>query len=148
MKEETRYRWTDAWLLGAIAEASKHEPAQLWQIIAAGELLNRALFTDEEIESGLTRLAGGGWITEREGKFSTTDLFKRKNIKIKNWDSVKKIEKLLDAEPRHENEPIPHPSNNLQYPGMTRERLYQANKEYEKYAKEELKKLKARYSLP
>ena len=69
MKEETRYRWTDAWLLGAIAEASKHEPAQLWQIIAAGELLNRALFTDEEIQSGLTRLTGGDGLPSARGTF-------------------------------------------------------------------------------
>ncbi len=143
-----RYRWTDAWLLGAIAQASKDEPAQLWQIIATGELLNHALFTNEEIESGLARLTHGGWIAESNGLFSTTDLFKHKNIKIKNWDSVKKIEKLLDAEPRQKDEPMPHPSNNLQYPGITREMLYKANKEYEKYAKAELKKLKMRYSLP
>ena len=141
-KIPARYRWTDAWLLGAIAEASKHEPAKLWQIIAAGELLNHALFTDEEIESGLTRLTQGGWITERDGTFSTTDLFKRQNIKIKNWDSVKKIEKLLDAEPRYQNEPMPHPSNNLRYPGITSEVLFKANKEYEKHAKAEWRKLK------
>ena len=144
MKREmrARYRWTDAWLLGAIARASKHEPAQLWQIITAGELLNHALFTNEEIESGLARLTQGGWITEHDGRFSTTDFFKRKHIKIKGWDSVKKIEKLLDAEPRHENEPMPHPSNNLKYPGITSEVLFKANKEYEKHAKEEWKKLK------
>ena len=137
-----RYRWTDAWLLGAIAEASKRGPAQLWQIIAAGELLNHALFTDQEIVSGLARLTEGGWITEHDRRFSTTDFFKRKRIKIKGWDSVKKIEKLLDAESRHENEPMPHPSNNLKYPGITSEVLFKANKEYEKHAKEEWKKLK------
>ena len=143
MKGDTpRYRWTDAWLLGAIAEASEHEAAQLWQIIAAGDSLNHALFTNEEIESGLARLTKGGWITEHEGKFSTTDFFKRENIKIKGWESVKKIEKLLDAESRQANEPIPHPANNLRYPGITSEVLFKANKEYEKHAKTEWKKLK------
>ncbi len=143
-----RYRWTDAWLLGAIAKASKDEPALLWQIIAAGGSLNNVDFTNEEIESGLARLTQGGWITERDGQFSVTDQFKRKNIKIKGWDSVETIERLLDAEPWQKNEPMPHPSNNLRYPGITSEVLFKANKEYEKHAKAELKKLKARYSLP
>ena len=137
-----RYRWTDAWLLAAIAEASKDQPAQLWQIIAAGEMLNHALFTDEEIESGVARLAQGGWIAETNGQFSVTNQFRRKNIKIKGWDSVETIEKLLDAEPRQKNEPMPHPSNNLKHPGITREALLKANKEYEKHAKAEWKKLK------
>ena len=150
MKSESRrrYRWTDAWLLAAIDRASKDQAAQLWQIIDVGELLNHALFTDEEIESGLTRLTQGGWIVERNGQFSTTNLFKRENIKIKNWDSVKSVEKLLGAEPRQENEPMPHPANNLRYPGITRDVLSKANREYEKHAKAELKKLKTRYSLP
>lgn len=137
-----RYRWTDAWLLAAIAEASKDQPAQLWQIIAAGEVLNHALFTNEEIESGLARLTQGGWVTGSNGQFSVTNQVKRNNIKIKGSASVETIERLLDAEPWQKNEPMPHPSNNLKYPGITREVLLKANKEYEKHAKAEWKKLK------
>ena len=150
MKSErpVRYRWTDAWLLAAIALASKNRPAPLWEIIAAGDALNHAIFTDEEIESGLARLTQGGWIIERDGTFLVTTRFKRRKLKIKGGDSVEQIEKLLDAEPWQKGEPMPHPSNNLRYLGITSEVLFKANKEYEKYAKAELKKLKTRYSLP
>jgi len=136
-----RYRWTDAWLLAAIALASRNKAAQLWQIIASGDDLNHTIFTPEEIESGLVRLTREGWITECAGQFSTTDLFKRENLKIRNWDSVRKIEKLLDAEPRNENELMPHPANNLKYPGITSEVLNGALKVYEKNARVELNRL-------
>jgi len=144
MKGDIRaqYRWTDAWLLAAIAEASKNEPAPLWKIIAVGESLNHALFTDEEIESGLVRLTRGGWIADYKGQFSVTHRFNRLNLRIKSWESIRRLEKLLDAEPWYKNEPMPHPANNLKYPGITREVLYKANKEYEKYAKAEWRKLK------
>ncbi len=80
MKGDIRaqYRWTDGWLLAAIALASGNRPALLWEIIAAGDALNHAIFTDEEIESGLARLTQGGWITERNGTFLVTTLFKRR----------------------------------------------------------------------
>lgn len=147
-ESHTRYRWTDAWLLAAVALASKSKSALLWEIIAAGDALNHALFTDEEIESGLARLTRGGWVAERDETFLVTSLFQEKKIAIKGGYSVEKIQKLLGAEPWQKDEPMPHPSNNLRYPGITREILYKANKEYEKHAKAELKKLKTRYSLP
>ena len=129
-----KYRWTDAWLLGAIANTSKNRPAELWEIIAEGDNLNHALFTDEEIESGLTRLTKGGWIKESNGSFTTTDKFKTIQLNIRNYESVLKLQKIMDAEPWYKGEPVPHPENNLKYPGLTQEKLVQANKKYRKFA--------------
>lgn len=139
-----RYRWTDAWLLAAVDLAAKNQPAELWQIILSGDNLNHALFTDEELESGLARLTQGRWITESTGRFSTTDLFKQRNIKITGFDSIKKIERLLDAEPWTKGEPMPHPANNLRYPGITREILFEANQKCAKEARAEINRLLGR----
>jgi len=55
--------WSDAWLLLAIKYAQGNRPsAELEQIIAAGDGINHAIFTDAELHGGFARLAGGGFI--------------------------------------------------------------------------------------
>jgi len=127
-----KYRWTDAWLLAAIANVNQEHPAELWEIIAEGDSLNHALFTEEEIESGLVRLTEGGWITEQDSKFIVTDKFRSirfGNIAIR---SLGKVEKLLNCEPREPNEPMPHPANNFKHVSLSKELLNEAFKKYRK----------------
>lgn len=133
MYKNIKYRWTDAWLLASIALAGKDKPAELWEILYHGDLLNRTIFTPEEIESGLVRLTKGGWIEEKNDlHFIVTNKFSKMRIKIVGIASIFKLRKILQAEPWTKDEPMPHPDNNLQYPGITREILIDALKKYKK----------------
>ena len=49
------WSWSDAWLLTA-AYVTEENPVSLRSLFAAGDGINHAIFTDEEIDHGLTRL--------------------------------------------------------------------------------------------
>lgn len=127
---QAKYRWSDAWLLASIGMASSDGPAELHQIIAAGDASNHAIFTQEEFESGLCRLVNGGWIEEINGRFKLTEKLKknRKGFSL----SMERIEGLLNAGPWSPGESIPHPNNNLHYPGFSVTAFSQAIEKYHK----------------
>ena len=64
-----RHQWSDAWLLLAIVRASANGKAGMQEIIEAGDGINHAIFTDEELEGGLARLTAAGLIKEKNGVF-------------------------------------------------------------------------------
>jgi hypothetical protein len=53
------WTWSDAWLLTA-AYSTQENPVSLRGLIGAGDSINHALFTDDEIDDGLTRLTAAG----------------------------------------------------------------------------------------
>ena len=53
------WTWTDAWLLTA-ACMTEENPVSLRSLIAAGDAVNHALFTDDELNRGMTNLAAAG----------------------------------------------------------------------------------------
>lgn len=53
------WAWSDAWLLTA-AYFTEENPVSLRGLIGAGDAINHALFTDNEIDHGLTRLEAAG----------------------------------------------------------------------------------------
>ena len=69
------YLWSDAWLLLAILYASREEEggASLERVTAAGDYINHAIFTGDELAGGLSRLAASGCIKEKRGLFSVTN---------------------------------------------------------------------------
>jgi hypothetical protein len=57
-----RLFWSDAWLLTAIECAEARGGADLKSVIGAADALNHAMFTWEELDCGLERLARAGLI--------------------------------------------------------------------------------------
>jgi hypothetical protein len=53
------WSWSDAWLLTA-AHFAEENPVTLRGLIGAGDGVNHAIFTDDEIDHGLTRLSAAG----------------------------------------------------------------------------------------
>ena len=60
------FRWSDAWLLHAVAVADRGDGADLADVIAAGDGINHALFTDGELHNGVRRLMDAGLLERRE----------------------------------------------------------------------------------
>lgn len=126
-----QYLYTDALLLASIALMSKEKPAELWEIFMAGDHLNHALFSFEEIESGLVRLTKGKWIKElNTNEFSVTDKFKKLNLKISNIIHVSKLAEILETLPWNENCEKLNSMNKLRYPGVDKKVLESASKKY------------------
>jgi hypothetical protein len=54
-----KWTWSDAWLLTA-AYFTQEDPVSLRGLIGAGDAINHAIFTDNELDHGLTRLNAAG----------------------------------------------------------------------------------------
>jgi hypothetical protein len=61
--------FTDAWLLFSIALAGGDGGTGLRAVIAAGDYVNHAIFTGDELRGGLSRLTARGWVTYDGGLF-------------------------------------------------------------------------------
>ena len=53
------WSWSDAWLLTA-AYFTQENPVSLRGLIGAGDGINHAIFTDDELDHGMTRLTAAG----------------------------------------------------------------------------------------
>ena len=70
------YKFSDAWFLLATNYAQDNkERAHLDAIIDAGDYINHARFTDDEIAGAISRLKDGGYLVERDGGYAVTSLF-------------------------------------------------------------------------
>src|SRR6266852_3116975 len=59
-KNKGTFTWTDAWVLASVAVAGGLKGGELKDVIAAGDLINRAVFTGDELRSGLSKLVNAG----------------------------------------------------------------------------------------
>lgn len=62
----------DAFLLLALAASSKRRPAELVEIIAAGDLIQGAACSELDLMEAFSRLSENGLISEREGGYTLT----------------------------------------------------------------------------
>ena len=121
MAGDRNYNWSDAWLLLSIIYASESGGATLEKIIAAGDYINHAIFSPDELESGFARLTSGGYIKEKRGIFSVAERVMQAYSKTTSprravHKELKGIEALIGAaSPTSEQ---PH-SNNLKYAGFS-----------------------------
>jgi hypothetical protein len=61
-RQELSFTWSDAWVLAAVAVGGGMKGAGLREIIAAGDLINRAILTGPMLRSGLAKLIHKGYV--------------------------------------------------------------------------------------
>ena len=110
------------------------EAATLEKIIGAGDWINHAVFNPDELESGLARLAAGGFIKEKNKTFSATLKVRRAYAKTTTPrravdKELNDIEQFIGAATATGEQPQP---NDLEYDGITPEELQKA---FDKYSK-------------
>ena len=67
------FDWYDAWVLAAVLFASKeYSPVLLWRVVAAGDALNKAIFTRDELELAFGRLVRADYIQVGIDGFAVT----------------------------------------------------------------------------
>jgi hypothetical protein len=145
-REQFQLVASDAWLLLAIILAAGNDVANLDEIVAAGDGINHAIFTEDEIESGLYRLTNGGYIEEVNGSFkpSSATVDKYRVIDAKAKAPLRQMELISDfigAAPWEFGKAFPRPENRFRYPGFTTEKFVQAVRTYHKNASKILKDL-------
>jgi hypothetical protein len=67
-----RWYWSDAWLLAA-AYVLRKKPVTVAEIREAGDYINHAIFTDEELSGGFGRLSAAGLLQVQGDEISLTE---------------------------------------------------------------------------
>jgi len=145
-EDDLQYEASDAWLLLAIIYAAGNDEATLQKIVSAGDGINHAIFTYDEMDSGLYRLSRGGYIEEVAGKFKPSNLTaeKYRQISRKTRSMLKEMDLLkefLHAKPWDFGASFPRPENRYKYPGMTVERFDEAVDNYQREAQKILNEM-------
>ncbi|MGH7724005.1 MAG: hypothetical protein ACREOU_01110 [Candidatus Eiseniibacteriota bacterium] len=133
------FLWSDAWLLQALALASQSAPANLEAVIAAADAVNHALPTDEEVHGAFVRLTEAGFLEEVAKGFMlgpAVPLEMRTAMVTSSLSAGRHAaEALLGAEPWSPETNVRDPRNEVRYPGLTDERLREADREYRRKAR-------------
>ncbi|HEU4463867.1 MAG TPA: hypothetical protein VFS53_02370 [Gemmatimonadota bacterium] len=129
-----KFLWSDAWLLQAIALASRNEPATLADLIAAADAVNHALPTSGELHGAFFRLAAGGFVEEVDDRFRLTSRVPaeiRDAMSEGGWQRGREAASaLLEAEAWSPQTNVGDPRNDVTYPGLTPDRLRDAERAY------------------
>lgn len=142
---EIEYQWSDIWLLQSIILGGGDSGANLYNIISTGDALNHAIFTNDELESGLARLTLGGLIFEKNTNFfptpMTNELYKKAGKSDGGIYSIRKrLGNILGAAQYSPKQIYPNPKNNLSYPGFSPKAVEDAIKRWQKEARKFFKR--------
>ncbi len=66
------FTWSDAWVLAAVTVGGGNRGAALREIIEAGDLINRAILTPQELRRGLAKLVHAGHVAVDGDSFVIT----------------------------------------------------------------------------
>ncbi len=102
MKPE--FTWSDAWVLAAVAVGGGSRGAALQQIIEAGEVINRAIFTPQELRRGLAKLAHEGHVRVQDRSFvvageALAAFEQMPRARLSSYDVMQFFEDFLQAAP-------------------------------------------------
>ena len=91
------YQPSDAWLLLSVALAGGAKSAELKEVVAAGDYINHAIFTEDELRGGLRRLTAGGWVKLIGGNWAVTSRFKRVSGRLPRTlhKALEQVEEIL-----------------------------------------------------
>jgi hypothetical protein len=139
------YQWSDIWLLHSIIIGGGENGASLYNIISTGDALNHAIFTNDELKNGFSRLTSGGLIMEENSLFFPTEKAKDiyKKAEKRGGSNIYNIRKhmgnMLEAAPYDPNQKYPNPKDNLSYPGFSSKAVEEAIEQWHKEARRILK---------
>ena len=126
----------DPWLLQAIITAAGKGPGLLKDIVAAGDALNHAMFTFEELQGGLGRLLAAGLIAESANGFVPTakslELYSQISQKRSLFDQRKALGKAIGADAWTEGYDPGWRDPTYQYEKLSPKQLAKAEKQYHK----------------
>lgn len=99
-----RYTWSDAWVLAAVTVGGGDHGAGLQAIIEAGDLINRAIFTPQELRRGLAKLLHDGHVRRQDDVFVVTGRAMSTAVVLakrspSSYDLLQTFEDFLEAEP-------------------------------------------------
>jgi hypothetical protein len=141
---------SDVWLLLSIALAQGDSEARLANILAAGDLINKAMFTPEGLRRGFSKLTQTGYVLENGGVYSLTEggrmLVEEARHDDGRWLRMWEfVERRLSATRGPEDAPH-YEDCRFTYPSLTDEAVAAADHEYRARLEKWFAELKAKES--
>lgn len=148
---------SDVWLLLAIALAEGEPPVHLPDILFAGDAINKAVFSPQELRRGFSKLTQAGYVRDSTGDYSLSKtgrmLISDARKHDPRWLSMwKYIEKRLaptaganDAPPAGANDAPQFDDPRYPYPQLTDEMVEVADAQYRAKFAELLAELEAKH---
>ncbi len=105
-----RFTWSDAWVLAAVAVGGGEGGNDLKEIITAGHLVNRSVFTPQQLRRGLAKLLHEGHVRAAGQAFvvagEASDVTARYALANRSsWELLQFFETFLDAAPYPAGDP-------------------------------------------
>lgn len=139
---------SDVWLLVSIAAAEPEPPVRLPDILFAGDFINKAVFTPQELRRGFSKLTKAGYVVDAGGVYWLTDtgrsVITDARKKNRDWLSIwHAVEKRLGAVEGAEDDPQ-YEDARFPYPSLTNEMVAEADRQYRAKFARMLAELEAR----
>jgi hypothetical protein len=130
------FLWSDAWILTAVAVASREKPAELWQVIAAADALDGSVPLDEELHGAFSRLTASRHVEEFFGKFKVgQSVPPEMRTALSSATDYAQAEKFLASEGRNTTSEVGDSRNQVRYSKLTSELIREADKKYRRWLK-------------
>lgn len=102
MTSPDAFVWSDAWLMYSILAALRRGDASLMDVIEAGDAINHAIFTTEEINGGVERLVRAGLVTVSDHAISPSQVASYLWMQAREsartaWDVLTKLRELMNG---------------------------------------------------
>lgn len=130
------FLWSDAWILTAVAVASRQGPAELWQVLAAADALDGSLPLDEELHGAFARLFGARYMEEFFGRYKIgSGVPADVRTALSGAKDYKAAEKFLSSDSRDTTSDVGDTRNQVRYAKLTGEQIREADKKYRRWRK-------------
>lgn len=134
INKQPGFTWSDAWLLFSIAPGDGGGGASLASLIRAGDRVNHAIFTTQELRRGLAKLFHAGYLTKIDNQYTLagkakTFWFTQREQRKPTMDRLKVFEAFLEVDHQLSlGSTIEDPD--WHFPGITDETVHLAYLEY------------------
>ena len=128
---------SDVWVLLSIALSETNaSPVRLKDVFFAGDAINKAIFSPQELRRGIAKLTQAGYVRDEVGAYSLTphgrELVERarahSSVWLRIWDW---LDKELSATRGAEDQPA-YEDSRFPYPQLTNALVAEAEREYRK----------------
>ena len=145
MTKTPDFTWSDGWLLCSVGLAAERGPATLQDVIAAGDSVNHAIFTNAELRRGFAKLIAAGHVKHEGDRFDVSEevrvLIAAQNKRIRMDTLRARVDAFLGAAPY----PAGHPGYedpDWPFPQLTDSAINAAVRGYHKWFRQEYARLK------
>lgn len=109
-EDRPQYTWSDAWVLASVTVGGGDHGGTLQDIVEAGDLINRTVFTPQELRRALAKLMHDGHVRRQGDVFAVAGRAMAAAVQVaqrnpSSYDLLQHFEDFLEAAPYPAGDP-------------------------------------------